>query len=48
MAIIAKLRISTRDKDGNLKTFMPGETVEGISKAEEKHLLEIDAAKKGE
>lgn len=46
MSIIAKVRISTRDKEGELKVFSPGETVEGINKTEEKRLLELGAVEK--
>jgi hypothetical protein len=48
MAIIAKIHISYRDKEGELKVFSPGETVEGVNKAEEKRLLELGAAEKGQ
>lgn len=48
MAVIAKINISFRDKEGELKVFSPGEAVEGINKAEEKRLLELGAAEKGQ
>jgi hypothetical protein len=48
MVVIAKINITFRDKEGDLKVFSPGETVEGINKAEEKRLLELGAVEKGQ
>lgn len=47
MALIAKFKISTRDKDGKLTVFEPGKAVTGTTKAEEKRLIDNGAATQG-
>lgn len=47
MSLRAKLKVSTRDKDGNLVLFNPGEPITGVTKAEEKRLIDVGAAEKG-
>lgn len=47
MPIVAKIRISSRDKDGNLETFEPGEVVKGLAKKDEEQLIEAGFAVRG-
>ncbi|NLT94861.1 MAG: hypothetical protein GXW85_04895 [Clostridia bacterium] len=46
MAVIANWKISTRDKEGNLKTYFAGDLVEELSNQEEMQLLKQGAATK--
>lgn len=46
MTVVAKWKITTRDKAGNVKTYFAGELIGDINSSEEKRLLEQGAVTK--
>lgn len=46
MTVVAKWKITTRDKAGNVKIYFAGELIGDINSSEEKRLLEQGAVTK--
>lgn len=46
MAVIAKGKITTRDKSGNVKKYDAGEVLDGLTKEEENRLIMIGSAER--